>query len=95
MIEGFKWITREGPLCDEPMRNVKFRVIDAQIALNPADSPIGQLIPTARRAFYSAFLTASPRLMEPIYLTEIQCTTPESIDAVFTVLGKRRGTIQS
>lgn len=95
LVEGFKWSTREGPLCDEPMRNVKFRVIDAQIALNPADSPIGQMIPTARRAYYSAFLTASPRLMEPIYLTEIQCTTAESIDAVFTVLGKRRGTIQT
>ncbi len=45
------------------MRNVKFRVIDAEISNNPSDYPTGQLIPTARRAFYSAFLTASPRLM--------------------------------
>lgn len=26
-VQGFRWSTREGPLCDEPMRNVKFRVI--------------------------------------------------------------------
>jgi U5 small nuclear ribonucleoprotein component len=26
-IQGFRWSTREGPLCDEPMRNVKFRII--------------------------------------------------------------------
>lgn len=51
------------------MRNVKFRLIDAIISQNPLEHPSGQLIPTARRAFYSSFLTASPRLVEPIYLT--------------------------
>ena len=25
-IQGFKWGCREGPLCDEPVRNVKFKV---------------------------------------------------------------------
>ena len=28
IIQGFKWATREGPLCDEPIRNVKFRIIE-------------------------------------------------------------------
>ena len=60
------------------MRNVKFRVIDAQIG-TPLESPPGQIIPTARRSFYSSFLTGCPRLMEPVYYTEIQCTTKESI----------------
>lgn len=71
IIQGFKWSTREGPLCDEPMRNTKFRIIDAELSPNPQEYPPGQIIPTARRAFYSAFLTANPRLMEPFYLTEI------------------------
>ena len=26
IIQGFKWACREGPLCDEPIRNVKFKV---------------------------------------------------------------------
>ena len=26
-IQGFKWGCREGPLCDEPVRNVKFKVL--------------------------------------------------------------------
>lgn len=69
LIQGFKWSTREGPLCDEPMRNVKFRVIDAELSQNFQDCPPGQLIPTTRRAFYSAFLTANPRLMEPVFMT--------------------------
>jgi U5 small nuclear ribonucleoprotein component len=71
IIHGFKWSTREGPLCDEPMRNVKFKVTDCLLSPNPIDYPPGQLIPTARRAFYSAFLLAKPRLMEPVYMTEI------------------------
>lgn len=34
ITQGFKWSTREGPLCDEPMRNVKFRVIEAELSKN-------------------------------------------------------------
>lgn len=32
----------------------------------------GQIIPTCRRALYACELTAKPRLMEPVYLVEIQ-----------------------
>lgn len=32
----------------------------------------GQIIPTTRRCLYACLLTASPRLMEPVYLCEIQ-----------------------
>jgi U5 small nuclear ribonucleoprotein component len=28
-MQGFQWACREGPLCDEPIRNVKFRMLDA------------------------------------------------------------------
>jgi U5 small nuclear ribonucleoprotein component len=29
IVQGFQWACREGPLCDEPIRNVKFRMLDA------------------------------------------------------------------
>lgn len=32
----------------------------------------GQIIPTARRVLYACQLTAEPRLLEPVYLVEIQ-----------------------
>ena len=32
----------------------------------------GQIIPTARRVLYACMLTASPRILEPVYLAEIQ-----------------------
>ena len=30
-----QWGAREGPLCDEPLRNVKFKILDATIAPEP------------------------------------------------------------
>lgn len=35
IIQGFQWGTREGPLCEEPIRNVKFKILDAVIAHEP------------------------------------------------------------
>lgn len=67
----FQWGAREGPLCDEPIRNVKFKIVDAKIAPEPLHRGTGQIIPTARRVAYSAFLMATPRLMEPIYYVEV------------------------
>ena len=35
------------------------------------------MIPTSRRVCYSAFLMATPRLMEPVYYVEIQTPAGE------------------
>ncbi|TBU50013.1 Calreticulin family-domain-containing protein [Dichomitus squalens] len=88
--QGFQWGTREGPLCDEPMRNVKFRILDASLAQEPIYRGGGQIVPTARRVCYSSFLMATPRLMEPIYYVEVQAPA-DCISAVYTVLARRRG----
>jgi len=90
IVQGFQWATREGPLCEEPIRNVKFNLLDAVIAQEPIQRGGGQVIPTARRVAYSAFLMATPRLMEPYSFVEV--TAPaDCVSAVYTVLGKRRG----
>ncbi|KAH8110606.1 Calreticulin family-domain-containing protein [Phellopilus nigrolimitatus] len=82
--------TREGPLCDEPLRGVKFRILDASLAQEPIYRGGGQIVPTARRVCYSSFLMATPRLMEPIYYVEVQAPA-DCISAVYTVLARRRG----
>ena len=71
VVQGFQWGCREGPLCDEPMRNTKFKILDATIAPEPIHRGGGQIIPTARRVAYSSFLTASPRLMEPVFEVQV------------------------
>lgn len=88
--QGFQWGTREGPLCDEPIRNVKFRLLDATMASEPIHRGSGQIIPTSRRVCYSSFLMATPRLMEPVLYVEIQAPA-DCVSSVFTVLANRRG----
>lgn len=92
--QGFSWGTREGPLCEEPIRNVKFKITDVELAQEAIFRGGGQIIPTARRACYSSFLMASPRLMEPIY----SCTMlgPSStVNNLYTLLARRRGHVLS
>ncbi|RYO82462.1 hypothetical protein DL763_008226 [Monosporascus cannonballus] len=92
--QGFSWATREGPLCEEPIRNTKFRITDASLAQEAIFRGGGQVIPTARRACYSAFLMASPRLMEPLYACSM--TGPQdSVAVVYSVLARRRGHVLS
>ncbi|KAH8381536.1 hypothetical protein KR093_007472 [Drosophila rubida] len=90
IVQGFQWGTREGPLCEEPIRNVKFKILDAVIANEALHRGGGQIIPTARRVAYSAFLMATPRLMEPYLFVEVQAPA-DCVSAVYTVLARRRG----
>jgi U5 small nuclear ribonucleoprotein component len=94
LVQGFQWGTREGPLCDEPMRGVRFRLLAAEVAGEGVARGGGQVIPTARRLAYSSFLTAAPRLMEPVYAVEVLCPG-EVARAVADLLAARRGNVVS
>ncbi|KAK6464000.1 ATP dependent RNA helicase and U5 mRNA splicing factor [Scheffersomyces coipomensis] len=87
---GFKWGISEGPLCGEPIRDVKFKILDAVISGSEVQRSSTQIIPMTRRACYTGFLTASPRLMEPIYTIDIVCNE-KAIRAVEHLLQSRRG----
>ena len=92
IVQGFQWATREGPLCEEPVRGTKIRILNASLADKPIHRGGGQIIPTARRTVHSALLTATPRLMEPIYRLQIQCPG-EMVDSIQPILTRRRGHI--
>ena len=92
VVQGFRWSCREGPLCDEPMRQVKIRVIDAIISNDPISRGGGQIIPTARRAVNSAFLSASPRLLEPVLKVEV-VTLEDTVRAIYKIFKNRRGNV--
>ncbi|KAI9359322.1 P-loop containing nucleoside triphosphate hydrolase protein [Zopfochytrium polystomum] len=94
IVQGFQWATKQGPLADEPIRNVKFRILDVVVATGPIFSGRGQIIPAARRVCYSSFLTASPRLMEPIFRVEI-LSPADCVAAIYAVLARRRGHVLS
>lgn len=62
----------QGALCEENMRAIRFDIHDVTLHADAIHRGGGQIIPTARRVLYACQLTAQPRLMEPVYLVEIQ-----------------------
>lgn len=90
VIAGFQWATKEGVLCDENLRGVRFNIYDVALHADAIHRGGGQIIPTARRVLYASMITAEPRLLEPVYLCEIQC--PENaVGGIYGVLNRRRG----
>lgn len=92
IIQGFQWAVREGPLADEPIRNVKFKLIDISLSKDQLQRGNGQIIPMVRRACYASVLTSTPKIMEPVYSIEI-ISTSQTVRIIEDILDKRRGAI--
>jgi elongation factor 2 len=89
-VAAFQWATKEGVIAEENMRGIRFNILDVTMHADAVHRGGGQIIPTARRVLYAAELLATPRLMEPVYLVEIQC--PErAVGGIYGVLNRRRG----
>lgn len=89
------------------IRNVKFKILDAVIATEPIHRGGGQIIPTARRVAYSAFLMVRIALLIVyLHICKFFQATPrlmepyfyvevqapaDCVSAVYTVLARRRG----
>jgi len=87
---AFAWATKEGVLAEENMRGIRFNILDVTLHADAIHRGGNQIIPTCRRVLYAAQLTAQPRLLEPVYLVEIQC--PEhAMGGIYGVLNRRRG----
>jgi len=92
VVAALQWVTKEGVLTGENMRGIRFNIMDVTLHADAIHRGGGQVIPTARRVFYAAQLTAKPRLMEPIFLVEITC--PQTvIGGIYSVMNRRRGQI--
>ncbi|XP_022335104.1 elongation factor 2-like [Crassostrea virginica] len=92
VVAGFQWATKEGVLCEENVRAARFDIHDVTLHADAIHRGGGQIIPTARRVLYACMLTAKPRIMEPIYLVEIQCPE-QAVGGIFQCLNKRRGVV--
>jgi elongation factor 2 len=87
---AFSWATKEGILAEENMRGCRFNILDVTLHADAIHRGGNQIIPTCRRVLYASQLTAAPRLLEPVYLVEIQC--PEhAMGGIYGVLNRRRG----
>ena len=90
VVSGFQWATKEGPVAEEPMRSVRFNIMDVTLHTDAIHRGGGQIIPTSRRVIYAATLLASPGLLEPVFLVEIQ-VPEQAMGGIYGVLTRRRG----
>ena len=94
VVAAFQWATKEGGLCEEPMRGIRYNILDCTLHADAIHRGGGQIIPTARRVCYAAELLAKPTLQEPVFLVEIAC--PDSAQGgVYSCLNVRRGHVFS
>lgn len=89
---AFQWATKEGVMCEENMRGIRFNILDVVLHADAIHRGGGQLIQTARRCYYASELTAAPTLQEPIFACEI--TAPaDAMSGVYNCLSTRRGIV--
>ncbi len=92
VISGFRWACQAGPLCEEPLRGVKVKLMDAQLHEDPVHRGPAQIMPAVRRAILGSFLTAQPVLLEPIY--KIGISVPAQwVGECSSIITRKRGRI--
>merc|ERR1712032_639919 len=89
---AFQWATKEGPLCEENMRSIRFNLKDVTMHADAIHRGAGQIMPATRRVCFAAELTAKPTLQEPVFLVEITC--PQDVmSGVYNTMNLRRGMV--
>jgi len=92
MVSSFQWASKQGVLCEENIRGMRFNVIDCELHTDAIHRGGGQIMPTARRLYYALELLSSPTLLEPIFSCDI--TAPmECMGGVYQSLNTRRGQV--
>jgi elongation factor 2 len=91
-LAAWQWATKESPLADETMRGVRMNIEDITMHADAIHRGGGQIIPTARRVSYACVMTAQPRLVEPVFVADIQ-TVESAMGGIYNVLTRRRGII--
>ncbi|KAJ7115606.1 P-loop containing nucleoside triphosphate hydrolase protein [Mycena crocata] len=93
-VAGLQWAAKDGVCAGEPVRGVRFNLLDVMLHGDAIHRGGGQVIPTMRRVVYAASLLAQPTLQEPVFLVEIQCPDT-AIGGVYSCLSMRRGNVFS
>jgi len=90
VVSGMQWASKEGPLCEENMRGIRFDIHDVTLHADSIHRGAGQIMPTSRRVMYASLLAAKPTLQEPFFLVEITCPI-DAGSGVYSTLSMRRG----
>jgi len=92
VASAFQWTTKEGPLCEENMRGIRFNLMDCTLHADSIHRGAGQIMPPTRRCCFAAEMTAQPTLQEPMFLVEITCPQ-DAMSGVYNCMQPRRGQV--
>lgn len=94
IVAAFNWVAGSGVLMNEPLRGVRFNIVDVSIHSDPSHRGARELIPASRRAMLAAMLTAAPRVQEPLAAVNINVTSDFS-PAIHSLVGQKRGCVHA
>merc|ERR1712139_647114 len=89
---AFQWATKEGPLCEENMRGIRFNLTDVTLHTDSIHRGAGQIMPPTRRVCFAAEMMGKPTLQEHVFLVEIVCPQ-EAMSGVYSCMNMRRGCV--
>merc|ERR1712178_150604 len=89
---AFQWTSKEGPLCEENMRGIRFNIMDVTLHADSIHRGAGQIMPPTRRVCFAAEMVAQPTLQEPMFLVEITCPQ-DAMSGVYNCMQPRRGQV--
>jgi elongation factor 2 len=87
---GLLWAAKQGPICEENMRGIRFNLLDVKLHTDSIHRGMGQIQPTARRVFFASTMMGACRLVEPVFKAEIDATA-DSSPGIMQALGACRG----
>lgn len=92
IVSSFQWSSKQGVLCEENIRGMRFNIIDCELHTDAIHRGGGQLMPAARRLFYALELLSAPSLLEPIFSCDITAPS-DCMGGVYQSLNTRRGEV--
>jgi len=92
MVGAFLQYSLGGVFCDEPLRGCRFNLLDITLHADAIHRGAGQIGPCAKKVLAACCMKSGPRLLEPLYLCDIQCPN-DKVSGVYNTLQARRGRI--
>lgn len=90
ILQGLETMFMQGPLAKEPVTKVKFSLKDCKLHEDAIHRGPAQIIPAVREALRLCFMSAKPRLLEPVQTRRIDAPV-EYMGAVSKLIQSRRG----
>jgi elongation factor 2 len=94
VASGFAFACKAGPLCGEPLRRVKVSLREVQLSKNPESRGAEEVMRGVGKAIFGSFLTAEPRLLEPVYRMVVSAPA-ELAGECSRIVSARRGEVSA